>query len=241
MSTWDLLRNESLERGLSQLREAYARKPNASHIMELGVAYLWAGDFRTAANHFQQALKNHPHTTSGFYGMAGVARWCLDEPNVAVEQWHTGLGAQYADTAGAGIHLPLLLYVASVLKPEVFFREKAEQILATKVEDPRVNSWPGPLAQLVLGMVNDTTLAEHCIGNTGRNQRGFLPHRKRLVEFYKAITEFSRGKMDLSGLKEVMRRTADTTQAEWTNENAFLSLLWSEEFFIARHEASVAP
>jgi hypothetical protein len=36
-----------------------------------------------------------------------------------------------------------------------------------------------------------------------------------------------------------MERMADTSGPEWAEERNFLGLLWSEEFFVARHEASV--
>ena len=44
-NVWPLLRFGRDDRALLSLRDAYEREPNPSHIMELGVAYLWASDY----------------------------------------------------------------------------------------------------------------------------------------------------------------------------------------------------
>jgi tetratricopeptide (TPR) repeat protein len=115
LGPWQLLRYGDAERGLALLREAYMRQRSSSHIMELGVAYLWTGDYASASAHFRSAIEEFPRHASSFYGMSGVSHWCLGESNAAVADWLTGLKAQYSETAGLGIRLPLLLFSASIL------------------------------------------------------------------------------------------------------------------------------
>lgn len=232
-SAWDHLRYGDAEQGLTLIREAYKRKPSASHIMELGVAYLWVRSYEAAAKHFETANQTHIHTMARFYGMAGVAKWCVDDLVGAVEQWHTGLAAQYADVAG-GVHLPLLLWVAGTLKARIFPRAEAERLLSDKVRGPRSKSWPGPIASFTLGLIDEATMAAVCV----EREREVLD-REWLTQFYRGLIAFNRGKLSPTELKEVMRRTADASRPEWSDEQNFLTLPWSEEFFIARHEAGL--
>lgn len=234
-NAWALLRQGDLEQGLALMREAYIRDPTTSQIMRLGVGYLWAEDYQAAWKHFQDAIQKYPLSISAFYGMAGAAKWCLDQPDAAVAHWHEGLDARHAD-GGIGIHLPLLLLVASILRPSIFPRSEAQQILSIRINDPRANYWPGPLAKFVLGLIDERTLSQMCIGKSERETL----HQKWLARFYESLLEFDGGRMHVTELKTAMRRAADTSQPEWAEERNFLRLLWSEEFFIARREASSA-
>src|SRR5213595_3977298 len=93
---WDLIRAGKTEEGLRLLKNAYGSKPDASHIMELGAAYLWLREYREAWEHFKKAIDTYPRSNSAFFGMAGVAKWCLNDPEEAVKQWRAGLQAEYA-------------------------------------------------------------------------------------------------------------------------------------------------
>jgi hypothetical protein len=117
LNPWHLLRYGDAEQALALLRRVYARQSTPSHIMELGVAYLWTGDYDSARAHFNDAIRKFPRSMSSFYGMAGVAEWCMGECAAAVGDWRAGLNARFADAAGLGIRLPLLLFTASVLAP----------------------------------------------------------------------------------------------------------------------------
>ena len=56
------------------------------------------------------------------------------------------------------------------------------------------------------------------------------------THFYGHIVEFYNGLITKKQLSEFMCE-ADTSLPEFDNEDYFLSLMWKEEFFIARHEA----
>ena len=90
-----------------------------SRIMQMGVAYLWLEDYAAAWEHFHAANQRYPKHSAIFHEMAGAAKWCLDEPNDAVNQWLAGLKCAYADSAG-GVRCPLLLFTASVTNQGVF-------------------------------------------------------------------------------------------------------------------------
>jgi Tfp pilus assembly protein PilF len=99
-SQWNLLRRGDVEQGLAIMRENYACDPSPSHTMELGVGYLWTEKYQAAWEHFQHAMRRHPQSIAAFFGMAGVAKWCVDEPEAAIRLWESGLDAQFADGAG---------------------------------------------------------------------------------------------------------------------------------------------
>jgi len=231
-NAWDYLRRGDPEQGIELAREAYGHSKSPSHIMELGIAHLWTSDYKSAERHFQDAIRTHPFTVSSFYEMAGAAAWCADDPSKAVRYWQDGLKSQFAD-AGVAISLPLLLFVASILRPSVFPRKEAEQILKKQLENPRAESWPGALAEFVLGQIDQGSLEQSCIG---KRERTTL-HRRWQAQFFEDVFEFARGNLGREVFRELLRRAADTSQPEWAEEGNFLTLLWSAEFFIARHEA----
>lgn len=232
VSHWGLLRCGQAEQALAKLREAWTQNPIPSHIMGLGVVYLWLEDYRAAAEHFQRAIETHGVSIAKFYGMRGVAEWCNNEPDKAIGCWQAGLDAQYADGAG-GIDIPLLLFVASVLQPEAFAKKRAEAILTKRVQDPRVKNWPGPIAKFALGLIDQPILRQMC---TGINDLNTLNQHWQ-ASFYEAVLDFERGKLKPLQFKQAMKTVADTSVAERVEQRAFLSLLWSEEFFIARYVA----
>jgi len=166
--------------------------------------------------------------------MAGTAKWCLGDVQEAVRQWNAGLKAQYADTAGLGLQLPLLLFVASVLRPATFEKTKAEDLLRSKIRDCRARTWPGPIAGWVLAEFQENELRDRCRDANETESRNHY----WLTDFYRAIVLHSQGQA--TDFRDAMRRLVDTSRPEWSDENFFLSRMWGEEFFLARHEATRA-
>jgi hypothetical protein len=228
---WDLLRSGRAKQGLKPILERYREQGTPSRIMELGVAYLWARGYKAARDHFQHAIANYPRklSLSSFYQMGGAAAWCMDEPQAAVACWESGLDARFAD-AGVVITLPLLLFAASILRAGAFPQTEAEDLLRKKLTDPRSESWPGPLARLVLG--------EGDAGLGPQLDDRYVRIRRWRAGFYQDILEFRGCGLRPEELKERMRERADTSRPEWAEQSDFLNLLWNAEFFIARHEAS---
>ena len=201
--------------------------------MELGVAYLWVQDYQAAWEHFDSANQRYPKHADVFYGMAGAAKWCSNDPQESVRQSAAGLECQYADAAG-GVRLPLLLFFASVVRPQVFDRTEAETLLAILREGSlRARNSPGALAGLVLGGIDAGDFRDRCVG---RNESDTLL-RRWLTDFYVGVVEHERG--SLGAFKEAMKKTATTVDDDFeVNKGHYLRKLWHPEFFIARHEAA---
>jgi hypothetical protein len=229
---WSYLRRGNAEQGLAILRERFRITPNGSNTMELGIGFMWVKEYRGAEQHFGDAVKAYSAAGDAFYGMLGTAKWCLGDRRTAVKRWEAGLDAPFA-VGGLGLHLPLLLFVASILSPGVYLKKEAEKLLLSRIDDPRSKYWPGPLAKFVLGLGDENTLDGLCTGVNDVDTR----HRKWLTRFYQGILSFDSGSLDPTGLKMLMSVCSDISQPEWSDEDSFLSLLWSEEFYIARHEA----
>ena len=238
-SVWGLLRKGEEKRALDLLKDAYTQDPGAGNIIRLGIGYLWTSDYQGAWTHFRHAINTYHSPADVFHGMAGVAKWCIDEPDSAVDIWRAGLGAPY--TVGASIvRLPLLLFASSTLRPNVFSKKKAEEILQEKLSNPLVENWPGPLAKLVLNLLEERDLEPLWVGNLGNRNRGVMPYRRWLTKFYGAALALDRRDLEFDQFHKLMRTMIDTSGAELSEDRHFALLLQCEEFFIARHEVRLA-
>jgi hypothetical protein len=233
------------EQGLRLVQQAYTGQPFfASAAMTLGVALLWLGRYAEAWEHFHSVIETPPRVGDNDYGMAGVAKWCLGRPDEAVLEWRAGLKAKYARASGLGVRMPLLLFFAAIREPRVFDRKLAEKLVLDTTKDIRISNWPGPIARLVLDQISEAEFKNHCLGirpgDTGKNP--FARHNQQetsnclwLAEFYRSVLTLEQGA--LSDFQNSMRKLSDTSQSEWQDEkHVFTARIWSEEFFLARHE-----
>ena len=229
-----MLRSGRPDEALRQLRDACDQVDGSSEIIELGVAHLWVENYSAAWENFRAANERYPNKISTFYEFAGVAKLCLGELDAAVDEWRMGLSCEYADSAG-GARLPLLLFVVSILKPEVIGRTDAEKLLADRADDRRVRNWPGPVVQFVLGRIDETAFRAACVGIN----EGDTLLRNWRADFYLGILQYARG--NTRRFRELMRKTASTTDDDFdlTKRQRYLRKLWHAEFFIARNEAAV--
>lgn len=225
------LRVGNIDEAIAYLQEAYQRQKTPMWATSLGVAYLWAGQYQTAWTHFMTAIDDYRMSNALFYGMAGVARWCVGEPSEAVRSWQDGLRADHADNAG-GIHLPMLLFLGSTLDPIVFSRQQAEELLRKRSEDPRAENWPGPLGRFLLGQIGMDYLL-----NAALWHNSIPPQRKWLINFYDFIIALRQEDRDSTEFKSRMLRFANASGPEWSKEEDFARLLRNAEFFVARYEA----
>lgn len=227
---WQLLRHGENEEALRRMREAYAHDQGPSYVMDLGVAYLWLGRYDAAWEHFNGANRKEPKRYDVYYGMAGAAKWCLDERDVAIRQWQVGCDCEYADGAG-GVGAPLHLFIASLLAPELFARSDAEKLLTVRADDPRVECWPGPIAEFILRRIDENGFRRKCAGVNERDT--FMRHW--LADFYLGVLELSRG--NVQRFREAARKASLTSADDFDRtKKQYLGKLWHEEFFIARHE-----
>ena len=247
ISPWPLLRGGQGEReeGLRLVQQAYIDEPSPSHAREFGIALVWLGKYAEAWAHFRSVIETSKTAGDGDYGMAGVAKWCLDKPDEAVLEWRAGLKANYARASGLGVRMPLLLFFAAVRQPNFFDRKLAEKLLQETTLDKRIKNWPGPIAKLVLDQISEAEFENYCRGimpgDTGINP--FARHGPQeasnclwLAEFYKSVLLLQQ--RELSEFQNSMRKLTDTCQPEWQDEKSVFTVrIWCEEFFLARYEA----
>jgi len=226
---WDSIRYGDAKLGIDLRTEMYLRRPSASHTMSLGIANLWTKDYESAWNLFEYMNKHDRWTRDGFFGMAGSAKWCMDKTEEAVECWRAGLNCSLGDAGGASVGNRLLLFAASILRKGVFLRTDAIALLEEKVRDQRIRAWPGPLVVFCLqnGRL-ELDLAEAKPG---------IESRRAQMKFYRSLLEFDAGVLSRGELNARMEEIGDTSESQWVEQKAFTSLIWKEEFFIARHEA----
>ena len=208
----------------------YEKEHTPSHIMELGVAYLWAHRYEAAWDHFHSSIVRFPKSMCSFYGMAGVARWCLDDFKESRRQWSDGITAKYQDAAGLGIAMPLLLFTGSILKAGFFDRSEAIDALVERSKDRRIKRWPGPIGNFLLGNIGEADV----LAAMESKREIELRDRRWQFKFYRALLSAKDG--NLLVFKEEMRKLVDTSQPEWKDDDFFLARVWDEDFFIARHE-----
>jgi hypothetical protein len=220
--------------------------PIGSEAMTLGVALLWLGRYGETWEHFHSVIEKGIRVGDGYYGMAGVAKWCLGRPDQAVLEWRAGLKAKYARASGLNVIMPLLLFFAAIREPRVFDRKLAEKLLLETTKDIRIRNWPAPIARLVLDQISEAEFQNHCLGirpgDSGKNP--FARHNQQetsnclwLAEFYRSVLALEQGA--LSDFQDSMRKLSDTSQSEWQDEkNVFTARIWCEEFFLVRYEAA---
>ncbi len=224
------MRAGATDEAMRHLKDAYAREPSASEMMELGVAYLWIEDYRAASHHFLTAIQEQPVVGDTFYAMAGAAAWCMRKPREAIARWTDGLSCAYTDWAG-GVTLPLLLFFASVVRNGVFSQREAKEILSRRLSSPLAETWPAGLAEFVLGRINliEARRKYECLSE------GDEPVCEWWTQFYVGVLAFGHG--NLPQYVERMRATAETCDDDFdSSKGQFLGKLWHAEFFIARYE-----
>lgn len=246
--SWKVLRGGNIDRAIAQMKKNLTDEwnPNykmpacTSETLELGIAYFWLGDYRTALEVFSRYNEQFPNHGSDTYEMSGVARWYLGEFEQAVTQWQQGLHCEFADTAGLGITPPLLLLFASIFAPGTVSRREVEEILEQKAADRRSEDMP--LVQFVLGEIQEQQLREKCdksiFDRTDKRYAEDIEERHWRADFWLAVLEYDR--RNDSRAKELFRKVGHLTWDDYDrNSDIFLTKLWTPEFFLARHEAGL--
>ncbi len=210
--------------------EAYRRIP-ASLELNIGVAHMWAEDYQAALMHFR-AMLPRAHRGDIDYGMAGSAAWCLGQEEIAVDYWKKGVDAPYA-IAGANTRTPLLLFMTSMLKPEMFSRNVAQELLVKKSVEWQIKNWPGPIAEFILGKASEETARKS--GGDRETQGQLWPHQAWQFSFYKLLSAVVVGEMSPTTLKGALRTAIDVSGSECLEGLNFFDFLRLEEFYVARH------
>src|SRR5262249_8373421 len=94
-----------------------------------------------------------------------------------------------------------------------------------------IRIWPGPLAEFVLGRIDEDRLQKECLYKDADTQEMRLWQSNFWVSVSRA------GKGEDGGFAIAMRQIGALTWSAFnSHEHAFLSKIWQEEFFLALHE-----
>lgn len=225
---WQLLRNGESSTSLDLLEAQHRADSDHSSTMELGVAYLWAHQYEKAYEHFHAANEASPLEMDSFYQMSGIAKWCLNDYDSAFSEWQDGTNCSFTDPGGT-LSIPLLVFAAATIRPRNYSATSAKKTLSEKAANTNSEMWPRPLADFALQRINEFQLCQLCQGA----DEAETDYHRTLSDFYVGIKKF--GERDMTGYRSKMLSVADTSLSKWSDEQCFFSIIWSGEYFIARH------
>ena len=235
---WHLLQSDRVDEALALLRERYLRQPTPGASMALGAALMWAREYAAVRDHLQGSLQKAKRLRMGSeeeYALLGTAAWCMDDHASAIRHWRAGKTAPYA-VLGVCIHSPMLLFVASVLRPELPLNTDAIlDEIREKLADPRTKIWPGTLGQFVAGLTNLEAVQSSWIGTREQNEKAIYLNSRWKTDFYGELMDLYEGRVTLPQFNAAMKRLTDPSSFTTWDEDAFIDLLRFSEFYIARH------
>jgi hypothetical protein len=200
---------------------------------------MWSGDYRSALAHFDEQIRaalplNAPLNAPGdsTFGMAGAAAWCLGDQKLAINYWRNGTTAEYA-IGGANTRTGLLLYAASLLDPATFPIEAAEQLLIKQASHWRVENWPGPIAQYILGIAAEQEVRQKAVDREGDAAEPNAMSWQ--FDFYKLLTTAASARKEMRALESGLQSLVNVKGSEYLAGIRFFYFLRIEEFYLARH------
>jgi len=224
----ELLEGGHRSEGLSLALANYRNAPVVGNVRSLGFAYLLQEEYSAAWKLCQEALRTQRWTSSIYFEIAGTAQWCLNDPAAAIESWKAGMGAQYGDAAG-GARVRLLLFVASVLRPDAISRNQARKLLEKKRSQKRIGSWPGQLVRLCLDELEIDFELEKA--------KSDLQHRKWEIAFYSILTRFRDLRIDSDELSSTFQQLVTLPGEPQAGHPGLGDVLRAPEYYIARYES----
>ncbi len=205
---------------------------------------MWAGQYRTAVEHFEGVIEPSSTTKSKMglsedhYSLSGAGRWCLGDYSGAVKLWRLGTQAPYA-IYGVGLECPRLLVLASILFSEQCDRAKALELLKTRASDPRVHDYPGTLARFVLGIVDNENLEASLARSGWRYAQCLNRDHKWKAAFYRAVLDLERSIITRAAFRQLAESMTEFSQFDDLDSTEFWWMTRYAEYYVARHEASL--
>ncbi len=199
---------------------------------------MWSGDYRSALTHFDGKIQARNRPADSTFGMAGAAAWCLGDEKLAIEYWRKGTTAGYAN-AGANTRTELLLYAASLLNPTTFPVKSVEQLLTKKASHWRGKTWPGPIAQYILGIASEQEARQKAVDRLARLTRmGELAEPNQMswqFDFYKLLKTAVSAENETLALESGLQNLVNVEGSEYLTGIKLFYFLRLEEFYLARH------
>lgn len=244
ISPWQLLRENRVEEAFEVFRKN--RREITVHGVRVGQALMWTGQYELATRQLEESVgisKKLPMRSESAYAFLGAAHWCLENYVSAFRYWRAGISAPYA-TGGVCTQTPLLLIAGSILQPGLFSRAKAEDILRSKLSDPRAGTrtehWPASLGKFVLGTVPKEAMAAWWVRTTRLYEVVMERDRPWLTAFYEAVLDLGAGRLTRTEFRRFMRQRTDQSIFKDWELDPWEHLMLVPEFYIARFEGSQA-
>ncbi len=236
---WEFLRSGDFEQGLRILREEYEAKPRfrARETLRLGIGYMWAEMYDSAAAHFTAAAHAEFNSEAEF-AFAGVAEWHRGNMKVAIERWREGLKAQYAVGCRVCNMTARLLVVASAFEPDRIPKQEAVRTLRDAMGRLDPSKVPGVWGRFLLGEVEANEVEPLWVGNIAPGVKGVLPHRKWLSGFYGEARRLIRAEIDVAEFRALMCPMVGVAGSKSADIGTFINVLRNPEYFFARTEAA---
>src|SRR5512146_2699560 len=155
MTSWKLIENGMYDSAYADLsRQIASSWPVPVQLWHnRGLCLLNMDRPEQALADFRKTIRRDPDSDSGPIA-AGVALWCLDRAEEAVEVWRRAEGVLYTD-AGGGMEVPALLYFAAGHLRDATLEREAKHLLVKRLARKRATAWPGPIGAYILGKMRE--------------------------------------------------------------------------------------
>jgi hypothetical protein len=197
MTVWDMIENGDYEGACRAADHEFAETASLPTLRNKVLALLCLHRYREAVSLAQLVCDQRRGETQTDFLMIGLGCWLEGRRAEAVDAWRGATSAKYTDAAG-GVEEHLLTFYAAVRSGNEPLRKKTERRLEAKTK--RSRSWPGPLAEFVVGKLTEQELLSRVSSNPILRIRHICQ-----AEFYIGVMRLARG--DEGSFFDSMRRS----------------------------------
>jgi lipoprotein NlpI len=165
MDPWELIAEGRYREAATAYTAELRRGKSAPNYWNRGVAYLNLGQYDRAIADFKTANETDEDTSDAYLQSVGTVHWLAGRESDAARVWLDLVLAmergkiQYTDAAG-GVESACLLWFAAIRLEEDELLRQARRLLSKKARNKSSASWPGPVAEFLLGRVDDGELRQ---------------------------------------------------------------------------------
>ena len=170
--------------------------------------------------------------------MAGAAAWCLGQEALALKHWRNGAKAKRG-IAGANTRTPLLLYAASILKPDLFSTVDAEELLAKKLARRWITGWPDPIAEFIVGLTTEAQAWEKALDKKNPANCNWKSWQLQLFKMLKSASSSDSARNP--AFQQELARHIAVDHSRYLEGSNFFYFLRNEDFYLARHHCHADP
>jgi len=217
-SIWDIVKIGKYEEACLAADREFAETQSLSPLRNKVFALLCLEKYDEVIRLSNDIIIKANGESDGDFVFLGVAHWLLGRYRDAVTVWERATDTKYTDAAG-GVGIQLLLFYASVKLQDDKLKACALKQLQTLCKHPTANNWPGPLAGLVLGKLQEADV------RSKMSKQPILKARQTCqAAFYIGTMQIA--SQDMHGYIEHMRESCGQGGA----------CLLEQEYYLARDE-----